>query len=418
MLTVLSGTWPLLTGILLLMIGNGIQGTLIGIRGAQEGFSTFGMSLIMSGYFIGMLAGSRIIPALIRKVGHIRVFSALGSLISAALIIFAEFTTLEFWILLRVVVGFCFSGVYIVAESWLNDSATNQNRGQTLSIYVVVQIAGIIIAQGLLNTGDTRGYLLFILSSVVVSVSFIPILLSVKPVPVFTTAKPMSVIRLLKMSPLGGVGIFLLGAVFSAIWGMTAVFGIEAGMSVARISILVASIYAGGLILQFPIGWLSDRVDRRWLILTSSVVCVLAALSALLTRDYFPLLIVTAFVIGGTTNPLYSLLLAYSNDILDTSDMPAAAGCLLFLHGLGAAGGPLLVGWLMGAIGEYGYFLFIGLVMLALAVFCMVRMQFNPLPDDLETMAFTPITQTSTPVVHDMALEVAMDRQEENESET
>jgi len=409
MVAILSGTWPLLTGILLLMLGNGIQGTLIGIRGMQEGFTTFSMSLTMSGYFFGLLLGSRLIPHLVRQVGHIRVFSALGSLISAALILFAEFTTLEVWLALRIVVGFCFSGIYIVAESWLNDSATNANRGRVLSIYVVVQLAGIIIAQGLLNVGDTQGYLLFIIASVLVSISFIPILLSVKPAPVYSTAAPMSIRRLMTISPLGGVGILLLGAMFSAILGMAPIFGYRVGLSVAQISLMVAIIFTGGLIMQYPIGFLSDRCDRRWLILLSSLTCMLAALLPIIMPDSFTTLLIAAFIIGGATNPLYSLLLAYTNDVLDRSDMAAAAGCLVFLNGIGASCGPLLIGGLMRQMGEYGFFVFIALVMLGMAGFCFVRMQIRDLPDDYEAASYAPVSPASTPIAHDMVCETALD---------
>ncbi len=409
MLTLLATTWPLLIGILLLMLGNGIQGTLIGIRGLQEGFSTFDMSLTMSGYFLGVLIGSRLIPPLVRKVGHIRVFSALGTLISATLILFAEFTTLEIWIALRVILGICFSGVYIVAESWLNDSATNENRGQILSIYVVVQLAGIIMAQGLLNVGDTEGYLLFIIASVLVSISFIPILLSVSPAPVYSTAVPMSVRRLLTVSPLGAVGILLLGAIFSAILGMAPIFGYLAGLSVAEISLLVATIFTGGLIMQYPIGRLSDRCDRRLLILLSAITCLLAALLPIIVRDSFAVLLIAAFIIGGTTNPLYSLLLAYTNDVLDHADMAAAAGCLVFLNGVGASCGPLLIGILMKQMGAHGFFVFIALVMLGMAGFCLARMQIRDLPDDYEAVSYAPVMPAATPIAHDMVCETALE---------
>jgi MFS family permease len=148
MIQVLGTSWALLLGIGLLMVGNGVQGTLLGVRGAIEGFTTFEMSVVMSAYFVGFLGGSRLAPELIRRVGHVRVFAALGSLISAVLVLYAAVPDWIAWTLLRVLIGFCFSGVYVTAESWLNNAATNETRGQTLSLYMIVQMLGVIAAQG------------------------------------------------------------------------------------------------------------------------------------------------------------------------------------------------------------------------------------------------------------------------------
>ncbi|MEJ6708148.1 MAG: MFS transporter, partial [Amylibacter sp.] len=264
---VLKSSWALLLGMFLLMLGNGVQGTLLGIRGSLEGFSAGSMSLIMSGYFIGFLGGSRLAPTLIRNVGHVRVFAALASFVSAALIFYAALPNEYVWFLLRVLVGFCFSGIYVVAESWLNDSATNETRGQALSAYLIVQMMGIVAAQWLLNFADVGGFILFIIISVAVSLSFAPILLTVSPAPVFQTTKPMSLHQLYVASPLGVVGTFLLGGIFSALFGMSAVYGTEKGMSVGEISFFVGIIYVGGMLFQYPIGWVSDRMDRRLLII-------------------------------------------------------------------------------------------------------------------------------------------------------
>ena len=249
MIKVLSGAWALLLGMMLLQVGNGMQGTLLGIRGALEGFSTFDMSLIMAGYFVGFLFGSRMAPEMIRRVGHVRVFAALASLISAVMILYPTLTHPVAWGVGRIVIGFCFSGVYVTAESWLNNSSTNETRGQALSLYMIVQMAGIVSAQGLMLVGDPSGFILFVIPSVLVSLSFAPILLSISPTPAFGTAKPMTLRQILETSPLGCVGMFLLGGVFSAQFGMAAVFGAEAGLSVGQISMFVASFFVGALVL-------------------------------------------------------------------------------------------------------------------------------------------------------------------------
>ncbi len=407
---VLVNTWPLLTGILLLMVGNGIQGTLLGIRGAQEGFSTIEISVVMSAYFVGFLGGSRLAPHLIKLVGHVRVFAALGSLISATLILYAQFPVAEIWIGLRVIIGFCFSGVYVVAESWLNDTASNETRGKTLSLYVLVQLIGIVTAQVLLNVGETEGFLLFVLASVLVSVSFTPILLTVGRVPAYETAKPMTTWKLVRLAPLGAFGTVCLGAVFAAQWGMIAFYGVEIGLSVGEISILVGVLYAGGIAFQFPLGWLSDRVDRRLLIMLMAGFGVLASLAAALGYMNLYVLLGAAFVCGGMTNPLYSILIAHTNDFIEHTDMASAAGRLVFLNGAGAIGGPLLVGWLMEYLGPNGFWAYIGTVMAILTAFSIFRMMVKPLPSSHDTLAFTPIAPNLSPVAHEVASEYAIEQ--------
>ena len=374
MIEVLRSSWSLLLGMMLLMVGYGLQGTLLGIRGAIEGFSPFQMSIVMAAYFLGFLGGSRLAPELIRRVGHIRVFAALGSFISAILILYPVMADPVAWIGLRVAIGFCFSAVYVTAESWLNNASTNENRGKALSLYLMVQMVGIISAQALLAFGDPSGFILFVIPSVLVSISFAPILLSVNPTPAFETTKPMTLRQLFTISPLGCVGIFLLGGVFAAQFGMSAVYGTEAGLSVKQISVFVSSVYIGALLFQYPIGWLSDRMDRRILIAGIAAVGGLAGLVGLFLASNFTVLLAVGFIVGGASNPLYSLLLAYTNDFLQREDMAAAAGGLLFINGVGAVTGPIITGWLMSVIGPSGFWLFITGLMMALAAYAVYRM--------------------------------------------
>ncbi|MFI0394824.1 MFS transporter [Paracoccus jiaweipingae] len=407
MTTVLRTTWPLLLGILLLMVGNGMQGTLLGIRGGIEGIATTQMSVVMSAYFGGFLLGSRLVPGMIQKVGHVRVFAALGSLISAVLIIYAAAPNWVAWSVLRLLIGFCFSGVYITAESWLNASATNETRGQALSAYMIVQMIGIVTAQVLMNVGDPAGYLLFVIPSVLVSLAFTPILLSAQPAPAFETIKRMSFADLYQASPLGCVGIFLMGGVFSALFGMGAVWGAAVGLSVREISAFVAAIYLGGLIFQFPLGWLSDRVDRRQLVTLLSGLGALVVLAYLLLGGGIWGLLLAAALVGGVANPLYSLLLAYTNDFLDQSDMAAASAGLLFINGLGSLAGPLVVGWLMAQVGNAGYWVFVGVLMALLAIYSLWRMTQRAARPVDETGAFAVISPTATTLAVEAVLEYA-----------
>ena len=407
MLKFLSNAWALLLGLLLLMIGNGLQGTLLGVRGEIEGFSTFEMSMIMSAYFVGFLGGSKLAPAIIRRVGHVRVFAALASLISAVLILYPSWPNPWVWMACRVVIGFCFCGVYVTAESWLNNAATNETRGQALSMYMLVQVGGIMIAQGLLLVADPGGFILFVIPSVLVSIAFAPILLSVTPTPAFDTTKPMTLRELFNVSPLGCMGMFLLGGVFAAQFGMAAVYGAQTGLSIPEISMFVTAFYLGATMLQFPLGWLSDRMDRRMLILLAAALGGAGALLGMVAGSSFPLLLGAAFLVGGTSNPLYSLLIAYTNDFLDRDDMAAASGGLLFINGLGAIAGPLVTGWMMGVFGSPGYFLVIAVLLISLALYAAYRMTQRPAPAVSETAAYTPISPTATSVALDVAREYA-----------
>lgn len=412
MIRVFASSWPLFLGLLLLMIGNGVQGTLLGIRGGIEGFTTFQMSIVMSGYFVGFLFGSQIAPELIRRVGHVRVFAALGSLISAVMILYAALPDWMVWTLLRIVIGFSFSGVYVTAESWLNNTSTNETRGQTLSLYMIVQVVGIITAQGLINLADPAGYLLFVIPSVLVSLAFTPILLSASPAPVFGTAKRLSFKQLYDISPLGCVGMFLMGGVFAAMFGMAAVWGAQAGLSVRDISIFVAAIYGGGLIFQYPIGWLSDRMDRRQLIMIVAAVGTVGTLVAVVFTPGFLVLLGVAVVIGGVANPLYSLLLAYTNDYLQADDMAAASGGLMFINGVGAIVGPLAIGWLMSMIGPKGFFLYIAMLTGGLTLYAVWRMRRRPVVVVGESTAYTPMTQAASIVAMEPVFEAAHEQED------
>ncbi|SLN11376.1 putative MFS-type transporter YcaD [Pseudoruegeria aquimaris] len=419
MLQVLSHSWALLLGMLLLMVGNGLQGTLLGVRGAIEGFSTFEMSIVMSAYFLGFLGGSKLAPQWIRRVGHVRVFAALGSMISAVLILYPTFAHPWAWTLGRVVIGFCFCGVYVTAESWLNNAASNENRGKALSLYMIVQMAGIVTAQALLAFGDPAGFILFIIPSVLVSISFAPILLSISPTPAFETTKPMSLKELYGISPLGCVGMAVLGGVFSAQFGMSAVYGTEAGLSVGQISIFVSAIYIGALLMQFPIGWISDRMDRRTLIMFVSALGGAGAVLGVLSGGNFYVLLVSGFLIGGTSNPLYALLIAYTNDYLEAEDMAAASGGLLFINGLGAIAGPVTTGWVMSTFGPWGYWLILAVLMLGLALYAVYRMTQRPAATDAdENVSYAPVLPSASPVAVGVAQEVFIETAQEDENNT
>jgi MFS family permease len=416
MFQVISSSWALLLGMFMLMIGNGLQGTLLGLRGEIEGFSTFEISMVMSAYFVGFLGAARLAPLMLRSVGHVRVFSAFGSTISAVLILYPTLTEPWAWVIGRVIIGFCFCGVYITAESWLNDAASNENRGKALSLYMIVQMAGIILAQYILVLGDVAGFVLFIIPSVLVSMSFAPVLLSNRPTPAFAATKPLPIRRLIKASPLACMGMFLLGSVFAAQFGMSAVYGSRAGLSVGQISLMVSGTYLAALVLQYPIGWLSDRMDRRKLILGLALAGGVGSLLSFVFAGHFWLILVSAAAVGGTSNPLYALLIAYANDYLDRADMAAASGGLLFINGLGAIAGPLILGWIMDNLGASGFWAFIALLMLGLAGYAGWRMTRRKAVENPDRASYAPIGAQASPVAAGLAQEVYRDASSREQS--
>ena len=374
MLLVLSQSWAHLIGMLLLMIGNGLQGTLLGVRGSLENIDSSTMGYIMAGYFLGFLGGSRITPIMLQRVGHVRVFAALGSLVSAAFILYAAIVDPIAWWLLRVLVGFCFSGIYVVAESWLNDSTSNETRGQTLSLYLIVQMGGIVLGQLMLNVADPGGYNLFVLITVLVSISFAPMLLSSSPAPLHEASRNMSLTDLIKASPLACFGTLVMGGVFSVLFAMSPVYATERGLSIASTSYFVTAIFLGGLLFQYPIGWMSDRLDRRWLIIGLTAAGAFAAMLAMFLGSSLWVLYAVALLLGGCSNPLYSVLVAYANDYLDNDQMTAAAGGLLFINGLGAVSGPIVVGYAMSHFGIEWFFITLIVLLSAICLYGLYRM--------------------------------------------
>jgi MFS family permease len=342
---------------------------------------------------------------MIRRVGHVRVFAALGSLISAILVIYPVFPDWIVWTALRVLAGFCFSGIYITAESWLNNTASNDTRGQALSAYMIVQMLGIIASQVLLNVPDPSGFALFIIPSVLVSLAFMPILLAPVPAPAFDSTKRLPFAELFRISPLGCIGMLLTGGVFSAMFGMASVWGAQEGLGLREISIFVGALYVGGLVLQYPIGLASDRMDRRMLIMGLSVVASVVMLVATFVPLPFPALIVVALLLGGITNPVYALLIAYTNDFLSREQMAAASAGLIFLNGFGAIFGPTATGWMMETAGPRGFFLFIGILYIALAVYAVYRMSRRAAP--VVTGAFRGVTPTASPLAVGAVLDEA-----------
>ncbi|MCB1714971.1 MAG: MFS transporter, partial [Candidatus Competibacteraceae bacterium] len=338
MLPALRSTWALFLGIALIMLCNGLQGTLLGLRAGLEGFSTSVTGAIMTTYYLGFLAGSQLVPGLVGGVGHIRVFAALASLASSSVLLHTIFVDPWAWGLMRFITGFSYAGLYIVIESWLNERATNETRGQLLSIYMLVSVGAYASGQFLLNLGTPSGFQLFILASVLVSFALVPISLAPIQAPAFEQRERLGLGRLYRASPLGIVGAIGTGVGNGILVSMAAVYGLALDLSVAQITMLAAAIQIGALLLQWPIGHLSDIFDRRLII---TIVTFLAGAVALLGIPAEAIggwvLLLALGLLGGLNLPMYALCIAHTNDHLNPSQMIAASGSLVLANGLGAS---------------------------------------------------------------------------------
>ncbi len=413
MLQVLSSIWALLVGIVLIMLGNGMHFTLIGLRGGLEGFSATELAVVTSGYFVGFLSGAKNTPSLIRRVGHVRVFAALGSFMSAGLIAFPLLAEPWAWTALRLLIGFCMSGIYVTAESWLNDASTNETRGKVLSAYMIAQTVGIIGAQYLLTLGDATTSVLFIGASILVSISFAPILLTASRTPATELTQPMALKALFVSSPLGTVGMILLGSAYATQSGMGAVFGALICMTKSEIALFVAMLFTGALFFQYPIGWLSDRIDRRQVIFAASAIGAASSFLGWTTGGGLWPLMISAFLVGGITTPLYALLLAHTNDFLKAEEMPAASGGLVFTFGIGAIAGPLVTGWAMEQTSPIAFWLVLTVTFALIALYALYRMTQRSAVPATQTDSYIGVVPTTSPVAIEAASVWAAEQSEE-----
>jgi MFS family permease len=369
----LASSWAILLGIGFMMLANGLQGTLLGLRATIEGFSTFTTGIMMSGYFIGIFIGSMLAPKLVKRVGHIRVFSALASLASISILFHGIYIDPAIWMTMRIITGICFAGFFVVTESWLNDRASNETRGKVLSIYMVIVTLGMGLGQFLLNLAKPTEIDLFILISVIISLGLIPILLTAKPAPVFETSSKMSLIELYKASPLAVIGNGLTGMAHGTIFGLGAIYASQVMGDVKSISWFMACFLIGSLITLWPIGYLSDRISRRLVMMAISAISITASVLAIYLAKDGILFYLVIILLGGAAMPMYSICVAYANDRLEPHQIVDASGSLLMVSGIGLSTGPIITAFFMDFYSVDFYFWGIAVVFSMILVFTLIR---------------------------------------------
>lgn len=356
-LSAIARTWPLLLGMGVLMLGAGLQSTLLGLRATLEGFPTLVTGLVMSGYYVGYVLGTVIAPPLLRQLGHIRVFATLAAVASVAVLVQGCFVNPLTWGAMRLLSGVCFAGIYVVAESWLNDRASRANRGRVFAVYMLVLYVGLGAAQFLLLLADPQTATPFMLVSVLISLAMVPIVVSAQQVPEHAVPRKVRLRELYQNSPLGVVAVTVSGLISAIIFSMGPVYARLSGLETRGVAAFMAASILAAVVTQYPVGRLSDRMDRRTVI---AAVCALAMILAgsIVAFPGMPhfLFLSLAALFSGFALTLYSLSVSHVNDKLEPAQMVAASSALLLLNGTAAALGPILAGSLIAAFGPPAYF--------------------------------------------------------------
>src|SRR5882757_1828532 len=358
----------------ILMLGAGLQGTLLGLRATIEGFPTPVTGLVMSCYYVGYLLGTLIAPRLLRRIGHVRVFAAFAALASVAALVHASWVHPLPWGAMRLISGLCFAGIYVVAESWLNHRATGTNRGRLLAVYMLVLYVGLGAAQFLLVLASPQTAAPFMMVSALISLAMVPIVASAQQTPEPAVPYPVSYRDLYRNSPLGVVAVAVSGMISSIIFSMGPVYARLNGSGTRGVAAFMAVSILAAVLTQYPVGRLSDRMDRRTVIAT---VCTLATLVAGSIAAFGEMpraaLLTLAAVFSGLALTLYSLAVSHVNDKLEPAQMVAASSALLLLNGSAAAIGPVLAGGLMATFGPRAYFATLATLTGVLAVYDLWR---------------------------------------------
>ncbi len=355
--TGLGGIWALFLGLGLLMVGNGLNGAVIGVRSSNEGFSVATSGVIMAGYFAGFLLAPTVVVKLIASIGHIRVFAGLASTASSAVLIHAVAVFPVSWTLMRFVFGFCVAGLYIVIESWLGEMTTALNRGRTMAVYMIVSMGGLGVGQYLIALADPNSFRLFIVSSVLVSMSLVPVtLVATTNAPIVDVPDKFTVRELIAVVPTGVLGSFMGGSSVGIVFGLGAVYATSIDLSLQRTAFFLVAPTIGAILFQWPIGRLSDKISRRTVIF--GVALLAAGTSATLMLLPAQSVFVPMFMIllGGTMFPLYSLVVSYTIDWVPDGKTTGAAATLIGINGAGALVGPLVAAPLMTVFGPRWFF--------------------------------------------------------------
>ena len=411
--SVLRTTWPLFLGVLFIGLGNGLQGTLSSWRADFEGFSVITTGLVMSGYFVGALFSSLLSPGQIKRTGQIRTYAAYASIASTAILIQILFIEPPVWFVARFLSGFCVAGIMIIVEGWLNSISSNENRGQIFSIHMVVVWGGLALGQGLFVIDNPAGVNLFILASILLSISLIPILLANIKAPDNEIQETLNLSDLWRASPSGIITVGLSALASAGFFGVGTIYAIKSGLSISETAIFMTLFIGFGALSQWPLGWLSDKIDRRKVILLccASVVsiCIVLAIFEFETTSFLLL----SGLIGASTLPLYSLGVAQTNDRLEPKQMISASGTIVLVYSVFAALGPFTVSYFLSVFDKFGFLLFLSIVHIVIAVVVLMMMLIHKDVEEADQANFQVMTHRPSTVAMEVIAEEAMESQTE-----
>ncbi|MDE2304433.1 MAG: MFS transporter [Gammaproteobacteria bacterium] len=383
-ISAINTTWPLLLGMGVLMLGAGLQSSLLGVRATLEGFPSVVTGLIMSCYYVGYLIGTMLAPRLLRRIGHIRAFAALAAIAAAAALAHGAFVDATVWAVIRLTSGLCFAGLYVVAESWLNDRATRETRGRLFALYMVTLYVGLGAAQFLLLAWDPATPLPFMMVSALISLALVPIVLSAHSAPEITLPRRVRLGELYRDSPLGVATVMVSGLISATVFSMGPVYARLSGLDLRKVAAFMSVSILAGVLMQYPVGRISDRMDRRTVIaIVCMVVAGVAGTLTLLRHLPHPLFLLLTAVVSGFALTLYSLAVSHVNDKLEPSQMVDASSALLRINGTAAAFGPVAMGGLLSVFGPGAYFATLASLAVALLLFDLWRkLREQPVPKE------------------------------------
>lgn len=394
----------LLMSVALLMLGNGVFSTFLALRASAEGYSNDVVGWIASAYYIGLIAGTFKCGALVNRIGHIRAFAAFSAISAASILAYGLIVHPVAWIALRIVLGFNLAGLYMVAESWLNARATSETRGTILSIYMTITYLALAGGQFLINAADVTTNSLFMLSAIMLALSLVPVAVTRTTHPEPVESSYMSLRALFAVSPVAAVGCVAGGVIVGSMFGMGPIYAKELGMDTRGISFFMGIAVVAGLFTQVPVGHLSDRFDRRSVII-GIAICTAAVALALTIQDRLPFIPTYAWIAlyGGFSATLYPLCVAYANDYLEPGQVVAASSSLVFAFGLGAAAGPTAAAVAMRMAGPDGLFMLSLVICLMYTLFIIHRMRIRHWAPVVEKDPYVPMPEViATPVASEI----------------
>lgn len=391
----------LLTSLSLLLAGIGLQNTLIGLRAGLEGFSTATVGIMMSGYFLGYIVGCLAGPRLIIRAGHIRTFAMLASLNAAVAVMLAILPSPLAWTLLRFVTGFAMAGLYLVVESWLNATTTAERRGGMIAVYLVINLGSIAVGQQLVTTGDPARFELFAISSMLLSLAVLPVAVTRAQAPAPPVTPRLDIARIYAVSPAAFTGTLAAGLTNGAFWGMAPTYGLAVGLDTPRIANFMSIVVVGGILLQWPLGRLSDFTDRRVMLIAIAAALAVVAVGFDLVDPIAerPLFLALSLVYGGLLLTIYSICSAHANDMADPGEAVTVAGGLLLVYGIGAMAGPALAAAAMTVMGARAIFDLTAVTMLVFVLFSAWRLSRRAAPPEQQTAGFEPVPASLAPPI-------------------